>query len=126
MNIIIRPERQGTNIENVTQRKCTPKKERKCNTVYETKCKTLTRPKCYDEYKKVPYQEEECNAEYVRECPKVWEVQQGAKVWVPETEKCVTLVSFEKRTLFSNNFPYSVFLNLPEKDQMQTCYQVQE
>merc|ERR1711983_511412 len=48
-----------------------------------------TRPKCYDEYKKVPYQEEECNAEYVRECPKVWEVQQGAKVWVPETEKCV-------------------------------------
>merc|ERR1712170_87378 len=77
--------------ENVNERKCTPKKERKCNTVYETKCKTLTRPKCYDEYKKVPYQEEECNVEYVRECPKVWEVQQGAKVWVPETEKCVTL-----------------------------------
>ena len=86
----------------------------------------MTRPKCYDEYKKVPYQEEECNAEYVRECPKVWEVQQGAKVWVPETEKCVTLVSFEKWTLFSNHFPYNDVLNLPEKDQMQTCYQVQE
>ena len=59
----------------------------------------MTRPKCYDAYKNVPYQDEECNPEFVKECPKVWEVQQGAKVWVPDTTRCVNLVSFKQEIM---------------------------
>lgn len=85
--------------ENVNERVCKPKQERVCNTVYENKCQTLTRPKCYDAYKNVPYQDEECNPEFVKECPKVWEVQQGAKVWVPDTNRCVNLKKTKCKTV---------------------------
>ena len=43
--------------------------------------------------KTVDYTEEECNDNYVRECEEKWEVINGAKVWVPDTSKCINLVS---------------------------------
>ena len=81
--------------ENTFERICNPKREKKCETVYENKCQTLQKQNCLTAYKTVPYEETDCNDEYVRECPKKWEEKDGAKVWVPETEKCVNLVSIE-------------------------------
>ena len=81
--------------ENTFERVCNPKREKKCETVYENKCKTLQKRSCSTAYKNVPYEETECNDEYVKECPKKWEKKDGAKVWIPETNKCVNLVSIK-------------------------------
>ena len=59
------------------------------------KCENQPYQSCSIAYKTVPYEETECNDEYIRECPKKWEEKDGAKVWIPETEKCVNLVSIE-------------------------------
>ena len=34
---------------------------------------------------------EKCGEDYVEACPERWEIQDGAKVWVPDTSKCVNL-----------------------------------
>ena len=53
--------------------------------------------KCTTAYRDVPYQDTVCNDEYIQECPEVWEEHYGAKVWVPDTENCVNLVSIKIR-----------------------------
>jgi len=79
--------------EDKFQRICKPYEEEVCSTKYEKKCEQLTKRQCYADYRDVPYQEEECNNNYVRECPQIWEQDGNAKVWVPDTSKCVGLVS---------------------------------
>ena len=51
------------------------------------------RTECYQVTKTVDYTEEECNDNYVKQCEEKWEVINGAKVWVPDTSKCINLVS---------------------------------
>ena len=42
--------------------------------------------------KKVEYVDvEECGEDYVDACPEKWEIIEGAKVWVPDSSKCVSL-----------------------------------
>ena len=42
--------------------------------------------------KKVEYVDvEECGEDYVDACPEKWEIIDGAKVWVPDSSKCVSL-----------------------------------
>ena len=80
--------------EDKFQRICKPYEDEVCSTKYEKKCEQLTKRQCYTDYRDVPYQDEECNDNYVRECPQIWEQDGNAKVWVPDTTKCVGLVSY--------------------------------
>ena len=55
--------------------------------IIRRKCNPVEEPYCTTE------EQEVCNDDYVTECPEKWEIQNGgAKVWVPDTDKCVSLV----------------------------------
>jgi len=62
---------------------------------FDEKCETKYKTECYQVTKTVDYTEEECNDNYVKQCEEKWEVINGAKVWVPDTSKCINLKQTE-------------------------------
>merc|ERR1711983_658003 len=65
------------------------------DTIYEDsfreECETTYVQVCRCD-KKVEYVDvEECGEDYVDACPEKWEIIDGAKVWVPDSSKCVSL-----------------------------------
>jgi len=111
--------------EDKFQRICNPYEEEVCSTKYEKKCEQLTKRQCYTDYRDVPYEDEECNDNYVRECPQIWEEDGNAKVWVPDTTKCVglyktscKLVSKSKKEEYQRceNEPYTECNDYPYQD----------
>ena len=82
---------------------------RKCNPVEEDICTSEN--------------QEVCNDDFVTECPEIWEIQNGgARVWVPDTDKCVSLVRNIKSLSNDWNVFNVKFYFFLEKDKLWNCW----